>query len=463
MARKVAVTNLNATTLDILNVIRANAGSEYQSLVPVVTTEHDIPKVGEVICGHPSFANQFLNALVNRIAFVRAKSALFNNPYADLKKGFLEYGETVEEVFVNTAKAREFTPEKASAREFKRTLPDVRSAFHAMNYRVQYPITIQEYDLHQAFLSADGVMDLIDKIIASVYTSAEYDEFLLFKYLIIKGVTKGQMKPVNAGATTNSCAKAFRGTSNKLMFMSPDYNQSAVHTVTARDDQYIFMSADFNAEFDVDQLASAFNMDKTNFFGHLKLIDSFTTFDNDRFTEIMGGSDQIETVTDAELALMADVKAVLVDSEYFQVYDNHFRMTSTEVASGEYWNYFLNVWKTVSTSPFSNAIVFVSSSANITLPETITVKINTVTMDEINNVYAIEVVENTALTGGVLEFIQTSECTEAGIAVQKYGELIVPKTASDFTLKAKIGNTIYQAGFEVDNALAGVTFNMGTI
>ena len=75
--------------------------------------------------------------------------------YADLKKGYLEFGETVEEVFVNIAKAREFSVEKAAAREFKRTLPDVRSAFHCMNWKVQYPVTIQDEDLRMAFQGAE--------------------------------------------------------------------------------------------------------------------------------------------------------------------------------------------------------------------------------------------------------------------------------------------------------------------
>ena len=46
MAKRVAVTNLNASTIDILNVIRANAGSDYQQNVPVVAKASDIPKVG---------------------------------------------------------------------------------------------------------------------------------------------------------------------------------------------------------------------------------------------------------------------------------------------------------------------------------------------------------------------------------------------------------------------------------
>ena len=109
MPKRIAVSSLNASTIDILNTIRANASAEYQSLVPSITKATEIPKVGEVLFGYPALANQFLNALINRIALVRVKSAVFNNAYKELKKGYLEFGETVEEVFVNIAKAREFS------------------------------------------------------------------------------------------------------------------------------------------------------------------------------------------------------------------------------------------------------------------------------------------------------------------------------------------------------------------
>ena len=82
MPKRIAITSLNARTIDILNVIRANASAEYQSLVPEITSENDIPRVGEVLYGYPAMANQFINALVNRIAAVRVKSATFNNAYA---------------------------------------------------------------------------------------------------------------------------------------------------------------------------------------------------------------------------------------------------------------------------------------------------------------------------------------------------------------------------------------------
>jgi len=454
MPRRVAVSTLNASTIDILNTIRANASYEYQQLVPAVTQEADIPKVGEVLFGYPALANQFINSLVNRIAAVRVKSAVFNNAYAQYKKGYLEFGETVEEVFVNITKAREFSVEKAEARELKRSLPDVRTAFHAMNWRVQYPVTIQDEDLRLAFLSMDGVQDLIARIVDAVYTAAEYDEFLLFKYLIIKNVARGKLYPVAVDTTDiKNAAVAFRGTSNRLTFMNTAYNATGVHTVTPKEDQCIFMSADFNANFDVNVLASAFNMDRADFMGRLSLIDDFTTFDNDRFSEIMAGSDQIETVTDEELALMSDVIGVLVDREWFQVYDNNAKFTEKYVASGMYWNYFYNIWKTVSVSPFSNAIVFVKNTANTAAPETLTF---TVASKDVNDDKAVFTLEEKAgdpsVAHSVVNFVQTQAAVQAGIAIHKYGAVIMPATGGTVTLEATLDGVTYTAAAALTSA-----------
>ena len=467
MAKRIAMANLNARSIDIINTIRENASPAYQANVPAISDNSDIPKVGEALYGYPVHANEFLNALLNQIAMVRIKSALFNNAYAELKKGYLEFGETVEEVFVAITKAREFSAEKAEAREFKRTLPDVKSAFHLMNWRVQYPITVQQEDLRRAFTSADGVTDLIAQIIGAVMTAAEYDEYLLFKYLIIKGIAKGKLYPVSVNVTADikNAAKSFRGTSNQLEFMNTKYNETGVHTVTSKGDQYIFMDAQFNADYDVDVLASAFNMDKATFSGHLKLIDDFTTFDNDRFDEIRANSDMIEEVTADELALMADVVAVLVDKEWFQVYDNLTMMTEKQVASGVYWNYFYNVWKTVDTSPFSNAVVFINSASDvISVPEELKFVVASKVETEGGAVIlTLEADESTIseLYRSKYKFIENGSCVTNGVAVQPYGAFIWsdPTKTPDLTLDL-FGTTYFNDAFDVSGAIVGnkVTF-----
>ena len=462
MPRRIAVNSLNASTVDIINTIRANASYEYQQLVPEITDAIEIPKVGEVLYGYPALANQFINALVNRIALVRVKSATFNNAYAELKKGYLEFGETVEEVFVAICKAREFSAEKAKDRELKRSLPDVRSAFHTMNWRVQYPVTIQDEDLRMAFTSAQGVQDLIAKIIDSVTTASEYDEFLLFKYLMIKAISHGKMYPVAIDATDiKDFGKKARGVSNLITFMSDKYNANGVHTTTPKADQYIFMDAMFNADYDVEVLASAFNMDKAEYQGKLKLIDDFGTFDNERFNVIRANSDMIEEVTADELAICAKVKAVLVDKEWFQVYDNLTKFTEDYVASGMYWNYFYNVWKTVSYSPFSNAIVLVDNTAETALPATFTAKIADKSVSEAGTVLTIMVDEVASLSDSNVRFIQGSGATQAGVAVHPYGAVIFPAGVSaGVDLIAEIDGVQYTMGetkvvptLEVGNAL----------
>ena len=315
----------------------------------------------------------------------------------------------------------------------------------------------------------DGVQNLIAKIVDSVYTAANYDEFLLFKYLIIKAVSHGHMYPMSVGdgTTLTDAAKKFRGTSNKLPFMSSDYNDSGVKTTTPKDRQVIFMDADFNAEFDVDVLAGAFNMDKADFMGRLFLIDNWATFDNARFNEIRENCTGIEEVTAAELALMADVKAIICDENWFQVYDNKNQFTENYVASGLYWNYFYHQWKTVSTSPFANAVVFVTDTATIAEPVSITAEI----VDKSVSEEAITLTLKASADGATLapnnvSFIQTEQLTTDGIAVHPFGALLVPatKAATNIKLVATINGVTYTGATNITSASdvgATVVMNKG--
>jgi len=447
MPRRIVQSQLSANTATILNTIRANASAQYQNDIPEITQATDIPKVGELLYGNPTRANEFLSELINQIAMVRITSKTYNNPYAHLKKGYLEYGETVEEVFIELTKAREFSTEKGPAREFKKSIPDVRTAFHIMNYKVQYPITVTQVQLKQAFTSAQGVKDLIDRIIAGVYNSAEYDEFLLFKYLLIKGITKGHFLPVSVDTSDiKNFGIASRAKSNSLTFVSTKYNNASVHTFTPKEDQAIFIDSQFDAEYDVNVLASAFNMDKATYEGKRHLIDDWTTFDSERFEAIMEESDGFEPITAQELELMAHVKAVLVDEEYFQVYDNLTTMTSTNVQSALYTNYWYHIWKTLSWSPFSNAIVFVDNNATIDLPQTIDYKVSSITKTDNATLYTLNLDEDASLISTAYQFVQTKQATSDGVAITHYGSITVPDGVSSVALEVTNENAVYTGG-----------------
>ena len=446
--QRVAMSTLNASTLDILNVIRQNASPEYQSAIPTITSAKEVSKVGEVLYGNFSLSNEFLNALVNRIGLVRAKSMTFNNPYSRLKKGYLDFGETIEDIFVGIIKAYQFSDEKEGAREYKKYMPNVEATFHKINWQTMYPVSIEQEQLRKAFLSLDGVTTLISEIVDGVYKSAEYDEFLLFKYLLIKSITNGKFAPVSVGSTADlkNSAKAFRGTSNSLQFPKKNYNEANVLNNTPKERQVIFMDAQFNADYDVEVLASAFNMDKATFMGSLFLIDDWTTFDNDRFSQIRAESDGLEEVTSAELALMADVKAVLVDEDWFQVYDVLAQFTEKYVASELRWNYFYHTWKIISHSPFANAVVFVTSNATITTPSTLTFKVATKDVsDDAITLTLVPSSESASLQPNDYQFVQTEACIENAIGVHPYGAYLIPDSAKTetITVTVKIGNDVY--------------------
>ena len=466
MAHRIAVSTLNASTVDIMNVIRDNASLAYQNNVPVVQTATDIPRVGEVIYGTPAFSNEFINALVNRIALVRVQSATFNNPYERMKKGYLDFGGSIEEIFVNIAKVFEFSQEKAESRELKQYKPDVKSAFHTMNWKVLYPVSVSDEQLRMAFLSAEGVTNLIAKIVDAVYTAANYDEYLLFKYMLIKSATSGKMKPVAVdGSDTKNYAKAFRGTSNMLQFMKSEYNSAHVLNTTPKDRQVIFMDAQFNADFDVDVLSAAFNMDKADFMGSLFLVDDWTTFDNSRWEVIRQNSDGVEEVTAAELALMQNVKAVVLDEEWFQIYDNLNKFTEKFIASGLRWNYFYHTWKTVSFSPFANAVVFVLNTASIANPANVAYTVEAVDEADFAKVITLVPADADTLGDRNMVFVQTQALTGLGVAVQPYGAIFVPSAVLDgnttsISVQAKLGADTYSATVDLATVAVGDTVTL---
>lgn len=371
MPRKPQIVSLEGTSVDILNAIRKDNGGFYQSLVPVAEqTTDSIRQIGTLIMGSQPLQNAFLSALVNRIGRVIITSKMYDNPWSFFKKGMLEYGETVEEIFVNIAKPHQFNPNKAENEVFKREIPDVKAEFHPMNYQKFYKTTVSNDHLRQAFLSWSGITDLIGKIIDSLYTGANYDEFLTMKYLIGRMALVGRIKPIEISDLNSSTAKGivttFKATSNKLEFLSSDYNAAAVKTHSVKNDQYLITTSELDAFIDVEVLASAFNMSKAEFMGHRAQVDGFHMVDNERLEELFADDPSFVPFTETELAQLKVLQAVLIDKDWFMIFDNYQNMTEQYNGEGLYWNYWLHVWKTFSVSPFSNAVLFTNGIQQVT-------------------------------------------------------------------------------------------------
>lgn len=367
--------NLTASAADVVNSIRSEVGGTFADQVPAAINEGQVlsdgtvatremalgtlRQIGDVITTFQPLANAFLSALVNRIGRVIINSKMYSNPWAGFKRGLLEYGETIEELFVNIVQAQDFDPETAENEVFKRKIPDVRSAFHTMNYQKFYKTTVSNDQLRQAFLSFEGISDLIGKITEALYTSANYDEYLVMKYMLCYAMEHGAFHPVTiaqpTAANSNSVVTTLKATSEKLQFLSADYNQAGVYNHTPKGDQYFIMTADFSSIVDVETMARAFNIDKVTLMGHTVIIDqfTFTTSETARLQELLGTQ-----YTALTTSIFADVPCVCVDRDFFMIFDNFQNMTEQYNGEGLYWNYWLHQWKTFSTSPFANAVIF---------------------------------------------------------------------------------------------------------
>ena len=377
-----ATAKLSASSEDILNAIRNSATANYRNYIPEASaSQNNIREIGAIIMNYPALQNEFLHALVNRIGRVIITSKLYSNPWAKFKRGIMEYGETIEEIFVNIAKPFQFDPAVAENKVFAREIPDVRAAFHFLNYQKFYKTTISQEQLRQAFLSWQGITDLIARIVDSMYTAANYDEFLVMKYLIGRHILNGELHPVQIPTVQADNMKGIVGTvkgvSNNFEFMSDEYNVAGVANYSLKDSQYIIVNANFDAVMDVEVLASAFNMDKADFMGHRVLVDSFGSLNATRLAELFKDDPNYVPLTAAQIQALDSVPAVIVDEDWFMIYDNMNEFTEQYNGEGLYWNYWYHVWKTFSVSPFANAAVFAPGApgiASVTIsPDTATV------------------------------------------------------------------------------------------
>lgn len=332
-------TDLGITqTFDIVNAITNSNPVAFSQYVPLANATN-VAEIGAGILINQAVQNEFLTALVDRIGLVVVKKASLRNPLAKFKKGAMPLGRTIEEIFTDIVKGKKYDPEDAETTLFKRAIPNVKTLFHERSRQDYYEQTIEDEALHTAFISWNHFENFVSSIINAIYNSAEVEEYEYMKLLIDNYFSKGLFTVVPvADPVDETSAKLFikkvRATAKKMTLPqgSRDFNSLAVMNRCDMKDLHLFIDADLEAEVDVDVLAKAFNISHTDFVGNVTVIDGFAS---------------------------TGLKAVLVDKEWFMVYDNLLKLETTRNPKGLYWNYFYHVWQTLSVSRFANAVAFV--------------------------------------------------------------------------------------------------------
>ena len=424
--------DLTGNSVDVLNAIRNGASTDYQKAVPYATNDAGvIRKIGSVLLDFPLLYNEFINGLVNRVGkVIFASNQYWKNPFGWANKGVLDYGETVEDIFVDIAKPHQFDPAVAEQDWMKREVPDVKAVFHTLNYTKFYKSTIQDVDIRKAFVNASGVERLISEVIGSMYKAAEYDLYQAVRYLIGINIFDGMVTAVEVDQPTTvqnlenvvSVARAIR---SELEFPSRKWNTMKVLNETPIERLRFFISTSLNAVMDVKVLANAFNMDKAEFLGKKVILPPWKDLDVERLDMLFAGETGYHHFTESELASLDNIVAFIVDEEWFQIYDSYIEShTSPLNGEGLYYNNWYHVQKILSASPFRNAIMLVGTKQTV---DSVTLNISDVTLPVNGSVTAMATVATTGFAPKTL--IYTSNNPEVAI-VDASGTITAVSTGS---------------------------------
>lgn len=341
-----------ANMINVLNTILSNASADYQARVPQAT-QSNLTEVGQAVMSYKATENEFLSALVNKVAMTIVNNKTFKNPLAILKKGTVPLGKNIEEIYTNPVTGTTFDPSGVDL--LGRNLPDTKAIYHSMNRQGKYKVTISKAQLIQAFTSYSALEQLLNTIVNALYSGDNFDEFLLMKELIASAITGNKLKTVSVDPVTDTTSaknlvKAIKTIGQSMAFPSSLYNSyydinkdtdaNPVITWTPIENQILILRNDISVDIDMELLAQAFNVSYAELKQRTLTVDSF-------------GS-------------ATKCGAMLCDESFFRIHDNLNQLENFHNGEGLYDNFIYHHWQTYSISLFANAMCFMLTEADDT-------------------------------------------------------------------------------------------------
>lgn len=366
----------------VLNSMRMGASANFQDVVPILN-ENNFREYATGVLNNHDIYNEWAVNLINKVGLTVIRARSWENPLAFLKKGMLEYGDTVEEIFTDILKEKTYKStmgQETAGEVFASAVPDIYAVFHKENRFGLFEESINHQRLQRAFTSLRSLEDFISSLISNLIKSDNFAEFTYTKMLLENYAQKGLFKTVKVAEPTDRASvdlllEQVKSAATKFTFLSRDYNAFNVTNHTPREEQVVIISAEMDAKIDVQSLASAFNLDKIEFLPRKIVLDKMP-------------------IEGAHLIVMSKELLVIHDT-LFEIRDIYNPMT-LEI------KFFLHHHSILSTSRFENALVFTSAdlpapaSVSYTLPESLKAGSTTPAVIEVKDSEE-EVLDNVAL------------------------------------------------------------------
>ena len=331
-------------SVELLNNIRMNSSEEYQANIPEATRTN-LATIGQAFETYTMLYNEFCTALINKIGKTIISQKMFENRLARFKSGGVVSPHDVEEIFIEMSKNVEVYDPEGKNPKGRRNPAPAKVIYHRENRKDCYPISIGDIDFRRVFRSEDTLDTFIRGQINAVYSRDAYDEWLCMKNLIgsykdktgkacgyfdydVIDMEQEESKEVFA----KNLVKALRKAVQDLSFPSTQYNVAGVQTWNEPSDLVLLINKDVLVEVDVEMLARAFHKSDTD----MKVVPTIIPMD--------------------DFGSLGDTYGILVDAEWFKVFDTLFHMETERNAQGLFTNYFLHHHQILSASTFKNAV-----------------------------------------------------------------------------------------------------------
>lgn len=351
------------TSLNAIREMSIQNGTAYHQYVPIIDDNTDIGSFGAPILNTPVVMNEFISALVNRIVYTQFETKYFRNPLQVLEGDRIPLGYAGQEILVNPARGRKFNVDDFAGLLVKYEA-DVKVQYTSVNMDLQYPVTVTRTKLKQAFVSWDALDTFIGELSNSLYNGAYIDEYQYTKELV-SGAYKSnqaQIRQISA-PTTEDLAKQFVTEARTLFlnFQTPSESYNAwakvggygrpIKTWTNPEDIVFLVRNDIRAYLDVNVLANAFNIDKTDLLGNILPVDNFDMYD-DNGNKIFDGS---------------KIVGLIADKSWFRIKRQDMFLDEFYNANNRTWQYYLNLTKMYNYSLFANAVIFATELPEVTI------------------------------------------------------------------------------------------------
>lgn len=372
-----------------LNAIRKTATNAYQTTIPLATATN-ITEVGKaVLTAPPTIQNEFVSALVNLIGLQLLNTREFGHSLLNLKKGTVEYGQTIEDIFVEMATPHEYISGTRNGEE----VPDqfainkaiTETAFYYKVFGRQYFKTIHENDLKRAFQGGEGLNKFVSAVMLALKNGETFDDYRITIALLARQIEQSSndadtkwkgaihlLTDYNALFTKTLTAdqavvdkdflsymmNQFKTWTNRLKSPRSDLNPAGVTNWVPKAEQRILLLGDIQANLDTFLLANSYNAERLEI-NAMDEIDAWYSIGADGTTPSpVVTPDDIMIKAEMGLAGGKPCVGMIYTDNMVKLYNKTRTSDTSKNARGHYYNIFNTVEDYSACSPFENFVAF---------------------------------------------------------------------------------------------------------